>query len=75
MFRYIGLPCPNQDCGSFIIWKELAPNESPPSVRALNTVSGECPKCKRAYFSTADKLVLRESENRPTDEPPTLPAS
>jgi hypothetical protein len=73
MFRYVGLHCPNHDCKTFIIWKELAPTDPTPTVRALDIVSGNCPKCKRAYFLTAEGLVEIESENRPANDPPTLP--
>jgi hypothetical protein len=74
MFRYVGLPCPNDDCKTFIIWKELSPTDLTPTVRVLDIVSGNCPRCKHAYFLTAGELIEIKSENRPANDPPALPA-
>ena len=73
MFRYVGMCCSNPDCKTFIVWKELRAGEPTPAVPALDIVSGECPKCKKAYWKTAGELAEIETENMPLNNPPRNP--
>lgn len=73
MSRYVGLRCSNPDCKTFIVWKELKAGEPGPAVPALDIVSGNCPKCKRAYLKTAGEMVEIETDNRPLNDPPQKP--
>jgi hypothetical protein len=74
MFRYAGVYCPNEDCKTFIICKELGPNEPTPTVKAIGIVTGSCPKCRREYSLTTAEIVEIESEMRPANDPSTLPS-
>jgi hypothetical protein len=66
MFRYAGVRCPNPDCKSFIVWKEIPPGHPSPTVRALDIVSGKCPKCGKEFFGLASEDVVEiESPFKP----------
>lgn len=73
MFRFVGLHCSDPHCKTFIVWKELKPGEPTPAVRALDIVSGNCPKCKKAYLKTAGEMVEIEKGDRPLSDPPQNP--
>jgi hypothetical protein len=68
MFRYVGLHCSNPDCKAFIVWKELKVGEPTPAVRALDIISGNCPKCKKAFLKTAGEMVEIETNDRPLND-------
>jgi hypothetical protein len=54
---------------AFIVWKELKVGEPTPAVRALDIVSGNCPKCKKAYLKLAGEMVEIEKDYRPLNDP------
>jgi hypothetical protein len=62
MFRYIGLRCPNNECKTFIVWKEILPSDPEPTVRALDLASGTCPACIRKFSILASEMTIMESE-------------
>ena len=73
MFRYVGLHCSNPDCKAFIVWKELKAGEPTPTVRALDIISGNCPKCSKAFRKTAGEMVEIERGDRPLNGSPQNP--
>jgi hypothetical protein len=62
MFRYVGLRCPNKECKTFIVWKEVRPGDPEPSVKALDIASGQCPVCKEGYRILASEMTIKDSE-------------
>lgn len=74
MFRYVGLYCRNRDCEAFIIWKQLKPDDRGVTVRALDTVSGKCPKCQHAFSVTAGDMVEIETHTRPLNDKSAAPS-
>src|SRR6266851_4312997 len=43
MYRQIGFGCLAPECNAFIVWKEVEPGQSAPTVRALKRAGGTCP--------------------------------
>jgi hypothetical protein len=63
VFRYVGFRCPNTECKTFIIWKEVRSGDPEPTVKALDIASGTCPACKREYSILASEMTIKESES------------
>ena len=62
MYRQIGFRCLGSECNAFIVWKEVGPGHSAPTVRALKRASGSCPACGIRYQFSAEKLMEIQSE-------------
>ena len=62
MYRQIGFRCLGSECNAFIVWKEIGPGQSAPTVRALKRASGTCPACGIRYQFSAKKLMEFQSE-------------
>jgi hypothetical protein len=62
MPRYVGLQCPHEDRKTFIVWKEIPSGGPPATVKALDVVSGTCPKCKREYAILAEQMEERKGD-------------
>jgi hypothetical protein len=62
MYRQIGFRCLGSECNAFIVWKEIGPGQSAPTVRALKRAIGTCPACGIRYQFSAEKLMEIQSE-------------
>ena len=65
MPRYVGLYCLKPKCRAFIIWKEIPPGDPPLKVKALDIVTGTCPKCRSSYSVLAEQMVEVENNSEP----------
>jgi hypothetical protein len=73
VFRYLGLRCPNTDCKTFIVWKQVLPGDPEPTVRALDFAIGTCPACKKDFSILASEMTIMDSESPATHFNPPHP--
>lgn len=65
MSRYVGLRCRDEQCKTFMIWKELQAGDPPVKVKVTDIVSGTCPKCGRGFTILAEQMEEIESDSIP----------